>query len=268
MITHVLPPTGNAAQDTANIQAAIDAVHTAGGGVLVFPTGAYLLHIGASGYALRLRPRVSLCGLSRGLTTLRLANGQGDYVAMLHHDLADSIDDVVIEHLVFDQNADGNPATYETEQEWIADNKPRVVIHLYKSKRLIIRDCRFTNCDNINTISVNGVVQDALIRDCIFDNHGASPINHDHSTIYYNGTDCRIIDCTFRGVGQGARSALETHNDGHIIRGCIVTGYQNGVNVVSNTFAIHDNIFTSVQYPLMLGWGSTLGRMSVHGNVT
>jgi hypothetical protein len=244
-------------------QAAIDAAFAAGGGFVVVPWGVTTLPAfnPVTGCFLMLKPDVSIIGFG-AQSVLKVPDGAGNYKAILHHDLADSIDDVILSDFTLDGNTANNPVTYADGPAWVADLKPRVGILLYKAKRTTITGVQTRDLDCINTIIVNGVaVEDCAVVGCHFDTP-LSVIDHDHSTIYTNGTACRVQHNHLVGHGIGARTAIEIHGSAQLISGNIERGYdQFGCIVVASDARVTaDNIFSK---PVAAGWGSTLTGLKV-----
>lgn len=253
------------ASDYGGVQQAMDAAFTAGGGYAVLPWGVTVMPApdAVTGRVYTLRRTVHVLGFGPQ-SVLKVPDGAGDFVAVFGHDLADSIDEATISDFTIDGNAANNPITYANETEWIAANKPRVAILLYKAQRTTVQNVQVRNLDCINTISMNGVVADCAVVGCHFDTP-LSPINHDHSTIYTHGTACRVQDNHFVGHGFGARTAIEVHGDNQLVTGNIERGYDGaGVIVVADKVVVANNILSQ---PIRVGWGSTLSGLMIAGNV-
>lgn len=252
------------------IQSFVNQLYTEGGGALILPRGGYGVRIINGLQAIKMRPNVSIYGEGQGVTVIKLLDGQGDYETIFGHDPAESVDNVDIAGITFDQNRQNNPVTYADGPAWIAAHKFRTVFRFHKAKRLKVSDCRFMNCDNINTLATfGGTVVDNVENVWITDNEfdaGNSPFDHDHSSVYVEARRAILRGNIFIGAGLGARSALDLHGDSIVQIGNIVTGYQNGSNVVSNKTVITNNVL-DVAYPIRTGWGSTLDRLVMSNNV-
>lgn len=249
------------------IQAFENQLYDEGGGFLFMPRGGYGLRIINGVWAIKKRPGVTWIGEGQGRTIIKLLDNQGDYETIVGHDLSESMDNVEIAGITFDQNRQNNPVTYADSAAWVASNKFRSIFRFYKSKRLKITDCRFMNCDNINTLNINGdnTVENLWITANEFD-AGGSPIDHDHSSIYISGKRAFVCENILIGSGLGARSAFDWH-DGSIIQdGNIVEGYQNGANIVSSKTIVVNNIM-NVTNPTPIGWGSTPDKFVISNNL-
>lgn len=257
---------GNGSTDDTNaIQGAINAVSGAGGGILYFPKGTYLLSIvnpeAARPYSLLLKPNVYLVGFHRDFSILKLANNQGNYWGILHDNFS-QLTNVLITNLTIDQNQANNIIEYTDDADWSEDSKPRFIIYATSvSSKAIINNCRFTNCDNRNTIALNGNIKDIIVENNIFDNHGVSPIYHDHSAVYLqtsyalNGSII-VRNNYFYGVSgaDGARTAIETHGSYQIVSGNSINGFQIGMNITGVASLSHNiNVFGNNIYDCAYG---------------
>lgn len=250
------------AADYGGLQEAIDAAFAAGGGVALVSWGITTPTLNATtGTFYTLKPNVSIMGYGPQ-SVIKVPNNAGNYKAVFHHDLADSIDDVMFSNFAIDGNAANNPVGYANGAAWIADNNPRCAFLLYKAHRTNLAGVQVRNLDCINTVGVNGVtVEDCVVLDCHFDTP-LSPIDHDHSTIYFDGVGCRTQGNRLIGHGFGARTAIEMHGSLHLVDDNIESGYdQYGcIAVASYSRVTANNIFSK---PVSVGWGSTLTGLQV-----
>jgi Pectate lyase superfamily protein len=248
--------------DTAAIQAALDAVNTSGGGTLVFPPGQYDVRINpAMRRALTLHPRIRMLGRPAGQATIRLADNQPIYeTIMATASFPTRLDDAVFEGLVFDANGLNNPVRNPDETNGDLELRGitsfRYVLRTFAGSRVRVTKCTFTNNDNGNILSFNGdAISDIVVDSNRFVNVGGALIDHDHSSIYAYGPRIRIANNEFRsrfGAGTlGARTAIETHTDDQEVVGNTVHGYLQGANAVSRVGApvrqlYRDNTFTAM----------------------
>ncbi len=228
--------------DTAALQAALDAVNVAGGGTLVVPAGRFDISINpATGRALTIYPRLRLAGRPAGQATLRVADAQMVYESvMAPATYPTRLDDFELVGITIDGNGRNNPVRNadETNGDLLDDTRTlRIALRSFRGSRARVADCTFTDFDNGNTISFNGAeVTDVVIERNRFLNAGGVLIDHDHSSIYTDGIRVRIADNQFRsrnGVGTlGARTAIESHGDEHEVRGNDIAGFLQGANLV------------------------------------
>ena len=224
--------------DTAAIQAGLDAVNVAGGGTLEFASGRYDISIDpAKQRALTLYPRLRLLGQTGA--TIRVADNQIVYESvMATATYPTRLDDVEFSNLTFDVNGLNNPIKSPNETNGdLGTPTLRYVIRSFAGERVVIRNCTFTNIENGNTVSFNGsAVADIAIEDSRFLAVGGALIDHDHSSIYTDGRRFRIVNNEFRGRNGagtiGARTAIETHGDDIEVRGNTISGYMQGANIV------------------------------------
>jgi hypothetical protein len=221
------------ADDTAAIQLAIDAAAAAGGGAVCFPAGTYKVSIRGGNNALTLRPNVTLRGAGPAASIIRLANGQGEYVGILTNNFRDA-GGTRIEDLCVDQNNTNNQLGSTAA---LLSGKPRVCVYVTSASGAVaVRRVRFTDQDNVTTVSVNGAVGDLMVSECVFE-YGSSPIEHDHSSIYHHATtarSCWVTNNVFTSKGSGsksARTAIETHGSSQVITGNRINNYRIGVNL-------------------------------------
>ena len=260
--------------DTAAIQAALDAVNAAGGGTLVFPAGRFDIRINPTlSRALTLYPRVRLLGRPAGQATLRLADQQIVYESiMATASYPTRLDDAAFEGLVFDSNSLNNPVRDARETNGdLGTPTFRYVIRSFAGSRVLVRNCTFVNNDNGNTVSFNGVdISDVVIEQNKFLNVGGALIDHDHSSVYADGLRIRIANNEFRsrfGAGTlGARTAIETHSDDEEVRGNTIHGFLQGANAVSlvslpSRQLYLDNTFSAVAVGINI-WPVALGLVS------
>ena len=245
--------------DTNAIQKAIDAVDTAGGGVVIFPDGIYQVSIDSNkSHAITIRAKVTLQGTSNKKSFIKLAANQGNYSSILAGERPSSdISDFAMYDLAIDGNASTNPVQPEVESEDIPITKMRHSLAIYIGSRIDIERCRFTNQNGRNVITLNGntepfrvSISDVSIKNNIFELIGGGNVDYDHSTIYTHGKQIEIVNNNFSsrsGAGtKGARTAIETHGDEHTIKNNQITGFTAGMNITgyansSNNQVITDN---------------------------
>ena len=230
--------------DTAAIQRALDAVNAAGGGTLIFTEGRYDVAIdGASRRALTLYARTRLLARPGAPATIRLADRQPSYESvMATASYPTRLDDVEFVGLTFDANGLNNPIRDPEETNGDAPGQTanptlRYFIRSFAGSRVRLSGVTFTNADVGNSVSFNGTaITDVIIENSKFINVGGALIDHDHSSVYFDGRRARIANNEFRsrnGAGTiGARTAIETHGDDVEVRDNLVEGFLQGINIV------------------------------------
>jgi Pectate lyase superfamily protein len=262
--------------DTAAIQAAIDAVAKTGGSVL-FPPGIYNISIQRQlkqPQALKLRSGIKLAASTTKGATLKLADRQGNYESIMGtEEMGTPLTDFAIQGLTIDSNGQNNPvlapegpggkvsADFGDEKNFL----PRTAFRAYIGKRISIDRTRFTNQNAVWSVVVNGTLDrmtDAAITNCRFDNVGGNAVDFDHSSIYTQGSRMLVEKNTFSsrfGPGtKGARTAIEIHGNDQIVRGNTIKGFTVGINVtgagtpVSQRQLYENNLIDGANAGLML----------------
>lgn len=255
------------ADDTRAIQKAIDAVYNAGGGVVFFTPGIYKVTINPSTLqAITIHAKVILKGVDRRNSIIKLADRQGNYNSILAGATPSSdLSDFAMYDLAVDGNGSNNPVIAETD---FKPNKLRYALRIYAGSRIHIERCRFTNQNNINTITTNGnTISDVWITYNVFESIGGGTVDYDHSTIYTHGKRIQISNNSFSsrsGAGtKGARTAIEIHGDEHTVNNNKISGYTYGINVTgvakrSNGQTIINNVIEDV-YTGVVVWSYFYG---------
>lgn len=263
--------------DTAAIQAAIDAVPT-GGGTVFFPAGTYIVSITngqtSLGIALGItKTGVVLAGQGRGNTIIKLAGGQANYVAVIADKTSGGATDLsglMLKHLTIDQNSANNVLTTTSS---LFAGFPRFALRVYKGNRVTVSRCAFVNCDNVNTLAFNSpvpLVSDVVVSNNIFTNTGANSPTHDHSTIYVSGPRMDISDNIFLGGGISATTAIETHGDAQTIHHNIIKDYFTGANITgvaasSVGIVVDGNVIENCGIGIDLWSWATAANTTVYG---
>ncbi len=226
--------------DTEAIQAAIDTVSQAGGGIVFFPDGIYKVSIHRDKeHAISIRPKIKLQGTGNLRSTIKLADSQGNYEAVLAGETPDSdVSDFEMFDIAIDSNNTNNPVNSRSDFDL---GQGRFAVQIFIGSRIKIERCRFKNQSNTQTLITSitrndeNKVTNVLIKDNIFEAIGGDAIDYDHSTIYTHGKFIQILNNKFftkNGAGtNGARTAIEIHGDEHIVKNNQVNGYANGINV-------------------------------------
>jgi len=194
--------------DTAAIQSAINAAHTAGGGRVYFPVGTYIVtpatHSGTSYvYALLTYGNIELAGAVRDASIIKVKSGAGSYWTVIIC-LTDA-SGLQLRNVTINNNNTGNPATkayyarsyamtgsnvnYDSNGYPVGLASPdfRSALWFGQGNRVVIENTRFTDIgDGIWTIGANGEldsqttgpgttprVSDTVIQNNIFEGIGS-----------------------------------------------------------------------------------------------
>lgn len=224
--------------DTAAINLAeVARAASATGGTLYFPPGIYI--VGPSGdvtnkIAIVIRgTNFDMRGAGAGRSTIRMKTGAGDWLAMFGNGTGGTLmTGLTVKDITLDGNSAGNVITDVSISSPLRTNRQRYAIRFFSGQRALIRDCRFVNWDNINTLSLNSSnAADIAVKDCIFDNVGANSSFHDHSTIYIAAQRYEVSGCTFVGGGISATTAIETHGGWQAVHDNRIVGFYTGANI-------------------------------------
>lgn len=200
--------------DTAAIQAGIDAINAAGGGALYFPAGIY--RISANLWA---RNKVSMVG-DKGATEIRLDQGVNTQIlANQNATVPITVDDFSIINLIFNANANGTEAFTAS------------AVAVNGVKRFVAKSCVFKNATGYglafqsrsSSPTLNGVQEDIWIEDCEIYNNG------------FNGTAS-----AFDGFDVKASNRMYIKNC--IAYGNAITGFNiRGQSVTADGLIAYDN---------------------------
>lgn len=243
-----------------SLNALIAVVSAAGGGIVYCPAGTYKLNTkdtgtiklsGSDGSIIQLKPDVSIVG-DGPQTVFKIAAGLGDYESIFHQDnpTTAELNDVVYRDFAVDFNADSNTVDAGVE----SDNNSRFGFLVLDGSNIRFDNLKFIDGDCINTIMLNGNyytdndIQNVAITNCSFIGTGNPDVDHDHSTIYFQGGDgISVQGCYFEAdalTDYGANCAVETHGSNQTITGNIVVNYEAMFNV--SGVAESDNYGASV----------------------
>jgi hypothetical protein len=221
--------------DTVAFQAALDVAHAAGAATLFAPPGEYIISVSTmtETIGLRIYPDMSIRGAGAGLTTIKLADSQGNFFSLMApQPVSADMSNFSLIDLTIDMNGAGNPVASAGD---LTGGNPRFALQIYTGQNIRVHRCRFVNARGVNTIVTNGVnMANVHITECTFDGIGGGSVDFDHSTIYTNCTDAVITDNIFKAssvLANGARTAIETHGSRHTVAGNQVYGYAIGSNI-------------------------------------
>lgn len=196
-----------ATDDSGAINSAISALASAGGGVLFFPAGTYVVKAN-----ILLKSKVSLAGIGRGATTIKAASGVT--TAPLTATTGNAIEDVVIRDLT----VDGNASAFATNIFGISVTKGSRV--------------RITNVQVKNTyhIGIYGTECSDFAVDNCFLNNVALTSTSPNGIHVLKGTRAKIAFNTIVDWGNGSNG-----------RG-IYVAESPGTQVVGNNISKPDNV--------------------------
>lgn len=223
--------------DRLSIQAAIDAVNKAGGGVVNFPEGIYIVNAPNKGNwepQIKLYNNLKLNGEGMYKSIIKVADNQGAWDVILK---GDSINRFSMLDLAIDGNGGTNPVL--SSADGVRSPYLHTLVYLPKAKNVAIERCRFTNLSGVWAIYALRRAENVLIDGCLFDNIGGYTKNDwDHSCIRIDGYGPVIVSnniMTSRlGAGTtGARTAVEIHGSNHKFINNTMTGFRYGINVCS-----------------------------------
>ena len=254
--------------DTDAIQACIEAVRAAGGGVVYFPSGTYLVRIAQTAsatfkHALTIYPGIVLRGESRERSVIRLRSGAGNYNAIISRALVSDTDmnDFGMCDLCIDQNNTGNAPTLLTDLTNTGNY--RYAVLCFGGRRITVKNCWFKDFKSINTISVNAPITlcgDVQIVGNRFDHGASSSVANDHSTIYTNADTVLIDGNQFNSPAiatYGATTAIEMHGSYQFACNNTIKNYRIGCNMTgvayeSNNLSFVNNSVEGACYGVVL----------------
>jgi hypothetical protein len=204
--------------DTAAINQAIETAYEAGGGTVLLPAGTYLVSIPRDSYtagpAVGLRAFVRLQGDYSVVggqpvwrSFIRLADGQGDYTAILGtFGLWGSLTGFAMDGVAVDGNRQGNPAT-SALTDYADPLHKRDCLLVTGGDGVSVTNCEFFNIDTLNAVALNSVssrLTNARVANCLVRDVGG-PLDHDTSFIAVRG-DYSVIENN-RVLGSAAAQA-------------------------------------------------------------
>jgi hypothetical protein len=225
--------------DTAAILAAIAAV-SAGGGVVTFPAGTYLMTTGGAFYALDLQNlnKVSLIGAGQRLTTLKVGNGSNRGPLAL----TDCVDCSVI-GMTLDGNSTNNTAT------------GRHGLRGEDLENVVFKDIGILNANGYGIGLQSGEFRNVLITDFLID--GAYQDGIDFKNPGGSNEFIIIDNGTIKNYGREAGGGAA---------GIDVRGRAN-INNVSIKLGVNQNIGLRQRAQDLVGDNGIGGRYSVVSNI-
>lgn len=242
------------ADDRAAIQAAVDAVHAAGGGTVYIPEGTYLMaSIVPPYYTVRARTGVSVIG-EGPRSIIRMANNLvnvGPGITFLY-DHTNPINDVRYSNFTIDWNGQNNPGAVSGN-----GNITRIGTAAGATNWHVDR-ITFLNPGGHHNIYIASSGGRNSITNCTFLNAGRAVLNNtvvnDHSSIYVRTGSALIANNIFlcENLNDTVATAIEVHNSNNIVQNNIVHGYNLGI-IAASAFGLNarnnkfcDNILSQV----------------------
>ena len=253
--------TGNGTtDDTAAIQAAIDAV-PASGGTVFFPAGTYIVAPKKTvGIVIKSNLRLAGAGAA---SLLKIKDHLGDWQRLLSpRELTGYVENVMVEALAFDANIQNNPESLVNEKKV---QTYQTFIHITSGRNLTVRHCRFAPYSGVWAVAFVGqTIDNCAVADSYFQfvMRDANP-DYDNSAVYIEGTHYVFSGNTFESVPipkRGARACMETHGGPAEVFNNTATGYQTILNIVGSYYPggspgdveCHDNTCTDALLGIML----------------
>jgi Pectate lyase superfamily protein len=223
--------------DRSAIQAAVDAVNKAGGGIVNFPEGVYVV-TAPNKYAwesqVKLCNNLKLRGEGMVKSVVKIADNQGAYDVIF---AGRSLHDFSMLDLGMDANGATNP--FITKAEAVRPSYLHTPLYLPDAKDITIQRCRFTNLSGVWAVYITWRAENVVVDSCLFDNIGGYTKNDfDHSCIRIDGygpcvVSNNIMTSRFGAGTTGARTAVEIHGSNHKFINNLITGFRYGINVCS-----------------------------------
>lgn len=222
--------------DKSAIQAAIDAVNKAGGGIVRFPEGTYLVtapNKGRNSQAqINAANGVTLEGEGMDKSIIKVADDQGAWIALIG---GSNVKNFTVHNL----GVDGNGATNKCVPDkpgGIGDNSAHILVRLPASSNVTFKRCHFFNHSGVWAIICSDGVTNLVIDSCVLDKIGGFTVDFDHSTIYTSGEGPVMISnnlfASKDGPGTpGARTAMEIHGSNQKVINNRIYGFRYGINV-------------------------------------
>jgi hypothetical protein len=249
-----------ATDDTAAIQAAIDAVPAAGGTV-TFPAGTYIVAPKKT-VGIVIKSNLRLAG-SGTASVLKIKDHLGDWQRLLSpRDLGGTIENFTVEDLAFDSNIVNNPESLINEKK---QQTYQTFVHITTGRNLTVRRCRFAPYSGVWAVSFVGqTIDTCAVTDSYFQfvMRDGNP-DYDNSAVYIEGAHYVFSGNTFASVptpNRGARACMEAHGGPAEVFNNTSVGYQTLLNIVGSYYPggspgdvnCHDNTCTDALMGIML----------------
>jgi hypothetical protein len=205
--------------DRLCIQNAANSLSSSGGGVLVLPSKHVFLIASAStsGYLINWPGNVGLDGLG----AIKVGDDIGDYRALIS---VKSARNITFQKVTFDGNSSQNPVNSDP-----INKNEHITLFLWKGEGVTVRDVKFINGNDVQTLSLNGCDSCNVIGNS-WSNFGiGGALDHDSSEVYLVGNASIVEKNTFKAAGVGVRTAIEVHKGNIRVAGNVIIGYRIGI---------------------------------------
>ena len=218
--------------DTNAIQAAVDALPSAGG-TLYFPAGTYIVKASAAEtYSiLKLRrENTRVLGAGVGMSTIKVANNCPTFIWLMSgNEAGTDLTGLEICGLTFDHNIANNAITNNAEiMAW-----PEFTCGTYSGTSINIHDIVISNASSVNNIVLNCGGSNHRIKNIVGYNIGDDPnhVVHDTSFIYEVTQGCTVENVSISAVtgGPAVICAIEMHGKGYTVQNCTITDFEIGM---------------------------------------
>lgn len=249
-----------ATDDTAAIQATIDAV-PASGGTVMFPPGTYIV-VPTQTRGLAIKSNLRIAGAGEQ-SVIKIKDRAGNWQRLFSpRDLGASVENVAFEDLSFDANILNNPEATINEKN---ETTYQTFVHITAGNNLHVRRCRFNPYAGVWAVSFTG----KTIRDCsVVDSYFRfvmrdDKADYDNSAVYVDGVNYIFSGNRFESVPQpqrGARACMEAHGGPAEVFNNTAVGFQTILNIVGQYDAggspgdvnCHNNTCTDALLGIML----------------
>jgi hypothetical protein len=242
--------------DTAAIQAALDAANAAGGGVVSFPFGTYVVSLpGAPTNSAFLNIYADTTVVGPG--TIKVADGENDFEWIFAPDsFVGDTDNVIFDGLTVDFNKANNPCSGAGER--------RNFCRCQRGNNWVVRNCHFRDSFSHRVLNIHNNLTDMTgvqVLNNIFTGHGGDSNMTDASLVYVEGLNFVVSGNTFDSAGigsDGVFTAIETHGNGGSVCNNAIKDYKTGIifagesDDVSQANTISGNVIVGAL------WGITL----------
>jgi hypothetical protein len=221
--------------DTAAIQAAIDAAYANGGGQVVIPYGNYRV----TGDTLKLKNKVQIYGI--GMPRIFTNSGVG-YATLLGSQFNSTLTNIVVDGLFIDQ---WDEITLNIPNVGLSPKQMQAIAIYGASTDCIIRNCKIQGigswCIDIMDSDISHGGSGAIVENNVIYWKQARSVWYDASAIYVDNFNHRISNNYIETINTGLNErwriegGIETHGVGKV-EGNTIINVQAGVNICPHTY--------------------------------